>query len=282
MRVVGPIERTRVLARDGESQVEREDALAVEEPLEIRIRPANRRTARPLVTTMRTPGNDEELVAGLLFAEGILRSREDLRGLERPVDRRIDPELRANVMIATLAEDAQARGEKLERGTVMGSACGVCGKTSIENVIPPETPPLVSKIRIRGEVLFALPDRLREGQSVFSRTGGLHAAGLFDAEGGLRALREDIGRHNATDKLVGHFLLEGGLPLAESVLMVSGRAGFEIVQKAYSAGIPVVASVSAPSSLAVELAEAAGLTLVGFLRERRYNVYAHSGRILPA
>lgn len=282
MRVVGPIERTRVLARDGESQVEREDALAVEEPLEIRIRPANRRTARPLVTTMRTPGNDEELVAGLLFAEGILRSREDLRGLERPVDRRIDPELRANVMIATLAEDAQARGEKLERGTVMGSACGVCGKTSIENVIPPETPPLVSKIRISGEVLFALPDRLREGQSVFSRTGGLHAAGLFDAGGGLRALREDIGRHNATDKLVGHFLLEGGLPLAESVLMVSGRAGFEIVQKAYSAGIPVVASVSAPSSLAVELAEAAGLTLVGFLRERRYNVYAHSGRILPA
>src|SRR5512138_194384 len=282
MRVVGPIERTRVLARDGESQVEREDALAVEEPLEIRIRPANRRTARPLVTTMRTPGNDEELVAGLLFAEGILRSREDLRGLERPVDRRIDPELRANVMIATLAEDAQARGEKLERGTVMGSACGVCGKTSIENVIPPEAPPLVSKIRIRGEVLFALPDRLREGQSVFSRTGGLHAAGLFDAGGGLRALREDIGRHNATDKLVGHFLLEGDLPLAESVLMVSGRAGFEIVQKAYSAGIPVVASVSAPSSLAVELAEAAGLTLVGFLRERRYNVYAHSGRILPA
>ena len=282
MRVVGPIERTRVLARDGESQVEREDALAVEEPLEIRIRPANRRTARPLVTTMRTPGNDEELVAGLLFAEGILRSREDLRGLERPVDRRIDPELRANVMIATLAEDAQARGEKLERGTVMGSACGVCGKTSIENVIPPEAPPLVSKIRIRGEVLFALPDRLREGQSVFSRTGGLHAAGLFDAGGGLRALREDIGRHNATDKLVGHFLLKGGLPLAESVLMVSGRAGFEIVQKAYSAGIPVVASVSAPSSLAVELAEAAGLTLVGFLRERRYNVYAHPGRILPA
>jgi FdhD protein len=231
---------------------------------------------------MRTPGNDEELVAGLLFAEGVLTSREDLLGLERPVDPRIDPELRANVMIATLAPDAQKRGEKLERGTVMGSACGVCGKTSIENVIPSDAPPLVSNLQISPELLFALPARLREGQSVFSTTGGLHAAGLFDAGGRLRALREDIGRHNATDKLVGRFLLRDELPLSISVLMVSGRAGFEIVQKAYSAGIPVVASVSAPSSLAVELADAAGLTLVGFLRERRYNVYAHPTRILTS
>ena len=282
MRDVEPIERTRVVARDGERQVEREDALAVEEPLEIRIRPADSGGARSFVTTMRTPGNDEELVAGLLFAEGVLRSREDLLGLERPVDPRIDPELRANVMIATLASDAQARGEKLERGTVMGSACGVCGKTSIENVIPSDAPPLVSNLRIRPDLLFALPGRLREGQSVFSTTGGLHAAGLFDAGGRLQALREDIGRHNATDKLVGFFLLRDELPLADSVLMVSGRAGFEIVQKAYAAGIPIVASVSAPSSLAVELADAAGLTLVGFLRERRYNVYAHPARILSA
>lgn len=282
MRDVEPIERTRVLARDGESQVERDDALAVEEPLEIRIRSADRGTARSFVTTMRTPGHDEELVAGLLFAEGVLQSRRDLLGLERPVDPRIEPELRANVMIAVVSPDARARGEKLERGTVMGSACGVCGKTSIENVLPPDAPLLVSGIRIRPEVLFALPGRLREGQSVFSRTGGLHAAGLFDAEGRIRALREDIGRHNATDKLVGHFLLEDGLPLAESVLMVSGRAGFEIAQKAYAAGIPVLASVSAPSSLAVEFADAAGLTLVGFLRGRRYNVYAHPARILPS
>ena len=277
-----PIERTRVVARDGERQVEREDALAVEEPLEIRIRPADRGAARSFVTTMRTPGNDEVLAAGLLFAEGVLTSRDDLLGLERPVDPRIEPQLRANVIIATLASDAHARGEKLERGTVMGSACGVCGKTSIENVIPSDAAPLVSDLRIRPEFLFALPGKLRESQSVFSTTGGLHAAGLFDAGGRLLALREDIGRHNATDKLVGRFLLEDELPLANSVLMVSGRAGFEIIQKAYSAGIPVVASVSAPSSLAVELADASGLTLVGFLRERRYNIYANPSRILSA
>jgi len=277
-----PIERTRVVARDGERQVERDDALAVEEPLEIRIRPADRGAARSFVTTMRTPGNDEELAAGLLFAEGVLTSRDDLLGLERPVDPRIEPQLRANVIMATLDPDAYARGEKLERGTVMGSACGVCGKTSIENVIPSDAAPLVSDLRIRPEFLFALPGKLRESQSVFSTTGGLHAAGLFDAGGRLLALREDIGRHNATDKLVGRFLLEDELPLANSVLVVSGRAGFEIIQKAYSAGIPVVASVSAPSSLAVELADASGLTLVGFLRERRYNIYANPSRILSA
>jgi FdhD protein len=282
MSHMDPIEKTRVVTRDGERQTEREDALAVEEPLEIRIRPDDRTPARSFVTTMRTPGNDEELVAGLLFAEGVLRSREDLRGLDRPVDPRIEPELRANVMIATLAPSAHARGEKLERGTVMGSACGVCGKTSIENVIPPDVSPLVSDLRIRPDFLFALPGKLREAQSVFSSTGGLHAAGLFDVDGRLRALREDIGRHNATDKLVGRFLLRGDLPLADSVLMVSGRAGFEIVQKAFAAGIPIVASVSAPSSLAVELADTAGLTLVGFLRDRRYNVYANPERILAA
>jgi FdhD protein len=277
-----PVEKTRVVTRDGDRQIEREDVLAVEEPLEIRIRPEGGARPRSFVTTMRTPGNDEELVAGLLFAEGVLRSRQDLLGLERPVDPRIEPELRANVMIATLGPDAQARGERLVRGTVMGSACGVCGKTSIENVIPPEVSPLLSDLRIGPDLLFSLPEKLREAQSVFSTTGGLHAAGLFDAGGGLRALREDIGRHNATDKLVGRFLLRDELPLADSVLMVSGRAGFEIVEKAYSAGIPIVASVSAPSSLAVELADAAGLTLVGFLRGRRYNVYANPARILTA
>ncbi|HEV8609333.1 MAG TPA: formate dehydrogenase accessory sulfurtransferase FdhD [Thermoanaerobaculia bacterium] len=275
-----PIEKVRVVAREGERQIERDDALAVEEPLEIRISSTGLTGARSFVTTMRTPGHDEELVAGLLFAEGVLTSRGDLLRLERPVDPRIDRELRANVMIATLSPDAHARGEKLERGTVMGSACGVCGKTSIENVIPSDAAPLVSDLRIRPEILFSLPGRLREGQSVFSTTGGLHAVGLFDTDGRLRALREDIGRHNATDKLVGRFFLRDELPLADSVMMVSGRAGFEIVQKAYSAGIPIVASVSAPSSLAVELADAAGLTLVGFLRERRYNVYANPARIL--
>ncbi len=276
-----PVERVRVRAREEDSEIEREDALAVEEPLQIRIRQTAIGPASPFVTTMRTPGHDEELAAGLLFAEGVLTSREDLAGLERPSDPRIDPQLRANVLVATLAEEAFDRAAGLQRGTIMGSACGVCGKTSIENVIPADRPPLTSGPRVSAEVLYALPARLRERQSIFARTGGLHAAALFDAEGELLELREDIGRHNATDKVVGAFLLRGGLPLFNSLLMVSGRAGFEIVQKAYAAGIPIVASVSAPSSLAVELAQTGGITLVGFLRERRFNIYANPQRVRP-
>jgi FdhD protein len=276
---VEPIERVRVRAREGDAEVERADALAVEEPLEIRVRGEDAAPAVSFVTTMRTPGNDEELAAGLLFAEGVLAGRSDLRSLDRPADPRIAPDLRANVVIATLAPEALSRAGKLTRGTVMGSACGVCGKTSIENVLPANAAPLDSKLIVPPEVLYALPERLRERQSVFAQTGGLHAAALFTPKGELRAAREDIGRHNATDKLVGSFWLAGALPLSDSILMVSGRAGFEIAQKAFAAGIPLVASVSAPSSLAVELAEAAGLTLVGFLRGRRFNVYTHPARI---
>ena len=274
-----PIDRVRVRARDGDSEIEREDALAVEEPLEIRIRGAGDARVFSFVTTMRTPGNDEELAAGLLFAEGVLESRRDLQGLARPADPRIDPELKANVLVADLARGAFARAGKLQRGTVMGSACGVCGKTSIENVIPADRPPLSSSLRVTPELLYGLPGHLRERQSLFARTGGLHAAGLFSPGGELLEIREDIGRHNATDKLVGTFLLRGGLPLSETILMVSGRAGFEIVQKAFAAGIPIVASVSAPSSLAAALAETAGVTLVGFLRDRRFNVYANPERV---
>jgi FdhD protein len=276
-----PIDRVRVRAREGDSEVEREDVLAVEEPLEIRVRPEGGASVSSFVTTMRTPGNDEELAAGLLFAEGVLETRPDLTGLDRPTDRRIDPELRANVLIASLSPNAFARASKLQRGTVMGSACGVCGKTSIENVIPSDRPPLSSRVRVSPDVLYSLPGRLRERQSIFGQTGGLHAAALFSPDGELQEIREDIGRHNATDKLVGAFLLRGELPLSDLVLMVSGRAGFEIVQKAYAAGIPIVASVSAPSSLAVELAQTAGLTLVGFLRDLRFNVYAGEHRIQP-
>ena len=186
-----------------------------------------------------------------------------------------------NVLVGTVSPAAFARSEKLRRGTVMGSACGVCGKTSIEAVIPADRPPLLSSLRLGSGVLLSLPDGLRQHQSVFSQTGGLHAAALFGSAGEVRRVREDIGRHNAVDKLVGAGLRNGELPFSDAVLMVSGRAGFEIVQKAYAAGIPIVASVSAPSSLAVELADAGGLTLVGFLRELRYNVYSHSYRILP-
>jgi len=272
-----PIDRVRV--REGDSETEREDVLAVEEPLEIRIRSGATGPPSSFVTTMRTPGHDEELAAGLLFAEGVLEGRSDLVSLERPADPRIDPELRANVLLAALDSSAFERAAGLGRRTVMGSAGGVCGKTSIENVIPSDRPALSSRLQVSAELLYSLPGRLRERQSLFARTGGLHAAGLFTADVNLLEIREDIGRHNATDKVVGAFLLNDLLPLSDRVLMVSGRAGFEIVQKAYAAGIPIVASVSAPSSLAVELAQTAGVTLVGFLRERRFNIYANPERI---
>ncbi|MEP6801346.1 MAG: formate dehydrogenase accessory sulfurtransferase FdhD [Acidobacteriota bacterium] len=278
---MNPIERVRVVARDGESETEREDLLAVEEPLEIRLRVAGAPRAEPFVTTMRTPGHDEELAAGLLFAEGVLAGRSDLLDLSRPSDPRVDPELRANVLVATVSPEALARSQSLRRRTVMGSACGVCGKTSIDNVLSEDRPPLPSGFRLDPRVLVRLPDLLRAGQSVFSQTGGLHGAGLFDASGILEDLREDIGRHNAVDKVVGTAWLGSRLPLSDRVLVVSGRAGFEIAQKAAAAGIPVLASVSAPSSLAVELADAAGLTLVGFLRGARFNVYTHAVRLQP-
>jgi len=276
---VDPVERVRVLAREEGTQVEREDALAVEEPLEIRVcAPGSAAVAR-FVTTMRTPGHDEELVAGLLFAEGIVTGRDDLVTIGRPSDPRIDAELRQNVVVAGLAPAALARSEGLQRATVMGSACGVCGRTVIGRVLAEGTEPILSNMRVQAELLYSLPARLRERQSVFARTGGLHAAGLFDAEGRLLEIREDIGRHNAVDKLVGAHWLARAVPLSERLLLISGRAGFEIVQKACFAGIPMIASVSAPSSLAVELAEAAGITLVGFLRERRFNVYTHAARV---
>jgi len=276
---VEPIERVRVRAREGDTEIERADALAVEEPLAIRVRGRDG-PAVSFVTTMRTPGHDEELAAGLLFAEGVLGARGDLLALDRPTDPRVAPELRGNVLIATLGPEALLRAQELTRGTVMGSACGVCGKTSIENVMPDGAAPLAAKLTVAPEVLYALPDHLRERQSVFAQTGGLHAAALFTPSGELVAVREDIGRHNATDKLVGSRWLEAALPLSDSILVVSGRAGFEIAQKAFAAGVPILASVSAPSSLAVELAESAGVTLVGFLRGRRFNVYAHPARVL--
>jgi FdhD protein len=276
---VQPIERVRIRAREGDAEVERDDVLAVEEPLEIRVRGQDGSAATSFVTTMRTPGHDEELAAGLLFAEGVLSGRGDLIALEHLQDPRVEPELRANVLVAVLEGEALARARKLTRGSVMGSACGVCGKTSIENVIPRDAKPLAARWQVEPELLYSFPDRLRARQSVFAETGGLHAAGLFDARGELLRLREDIGRHNALDKLVGSFWLENALPLGERLAMVSGRAGFELVQKAFSAGIPLLASVSAPSSLAVELAEATGVTLLGFVRSRRFNVYAHPGRV---
>jgi len=279
---VDSIESVRVRAREGDSEVDRTDDLAVEEPLEIRIAGPGEDPAARFVTTMRTPGSDEELAAGLLLAEGVLAERSDLVAIGRPEDPRMAEELKANSVIVRVSEQARVRAARLARGTVMGSACGVCGKTSIENVIPVEAAPLASRLRVTPDFLYALPVRLRERQSIFSRTGGLHAAALFRPDGELATLREDIGRHNATDKVVGHCFLGGRVPVGDGALMVSGRAGFEIVQKAYNAGIPIVAAVSAPSSLAVDLADATGITLIGFLRDRRFNVYTHSQRVAAA
>jgi FdhD protein len=275
-----PVERVRIRTVEDGLDAERDDTVAAEEPLAIRIRTEGEGTGFLFVTTMRTPGNDEELAAGLLFAEGAVASPDEIVSLSRADDRAIGRERRENVVVATLAPAAAERAGKLRRTAVMSSACGVCGRDSIDAAVPADRPRIGGSLRVSPELLHALPARLRERQSIFASTGGLHAAGLFSGDGTLRELREDIGRHNATDKLVGVFLLRGEVPLSDSILMVSGRAGFEIVQKACAAGIPVVASVSAPSSLAVSLAEAAGVTLLGFLRNRRFNVYANPERVL--
>lgn len=243
-----------------------QDYLAAEEPLEIRA------GGRPLTVTMRTPGHDRELAAGLLFTEGFLDEPEQLMGLSQA------PGARGNLIEAGLAAGASAL-LNADRALISSSGCGICGKASIDAVRRRGLRAPNPGFRIDPEVLCGLPDRLRAGQQVFGRTGGLHAAALFDAEGNLLALREDIGRHNAVDKIVGWALLEKMLPLSNHLLLVSGRGGFEIAQKTIAAGIPVLASVSAPSSLAVRLARELNLTLAGFLRGRRFVVYSGQARI---
>jgi len=274
---MNPVERVRVRTIEGGRDADRDDDVAVEEPLAIQIRREGSEAGFAFVTTMRTPGNDVELAAGLLFGEGVIEGPGDVVRLavpDTPVGKRDD-----NVVVATLRSAAVDRAEKLQRASVMGSACGVCGKTTIDNLIPAGRPAIADRLRVDPEILLALPRRLREKQSIFASTGGLHAAGLFTFAGELEEVREDIGRHNATDKLVGTCLLRGRIPISGGILAVSGRAGFEIVQKAVAAGIPLVASVSAPSSLAIALADAGGVTLIGFLRDRRFNVYSHRHRV---
>jgi FdhD protein len=266
------IEVTQVTQWENGEATRVEDYLAAEEPLEIR---AGRSS---LGITMRTPGDDKELVAGFLFTEGILSRREHLKAIHLPGDAARE----RNVVRVTLDRKVRLSRGAASRRFSVGSACGVCGKASI------------AQLRRRGlrrpeaaspfdpEVLCRLPQKLRAAQAVFGRTGGLHAAALFDAAGELLVLREDIGRHNAVDKVVGWAFLQSRLPLSEHVLLVSGRGGFEIVQKALAAGIPLLASVSAPSSLAVQLARELGLTLIGFLRGRRFVIYSEEDRIAVA
>jgi FdhD protein len=250
----------------------RADLLAVEEPLEIRV------DDEPLTVTMRTPGDDIDLAAGFLFTEGLLGSLDDVHEI-RMCDE--------NVAAVTLQPGHALRNQNAgpdgpARKFLITSACGVCGKDSIEAVrVRSAFDVAADTVRLSPAVLAGLPDRLRQAQRVFARTGGLHAAGLFSRDGTLRVLREDVGRHNAVDKVAGWALRSGLVPLAGHVLLVSGRASFELAQKALMIGVPVLAAVSAPSSLAASLAEESGMTLVGFLRGTTMNVYAGAERVRP-
>jgi FdhD protein len=266
-------ERRRVLRISlPRSAADRADLLAVEEPLEIRI------GGSPLTVTMRTPGDDIDLTAGFLFGEGLLSRAVDLRQIRMCDENVADVTLEPAARPGDVARATDAR--RAQRNFLTTSACGVCGKESIESIrVRSRYDITADPVQVSPEVLASLPDRLRDAQRVFASTGGLHAAGLFSADGTLLVLREDVGRHNAVDKVIGWTLREGRLPLAGHILLVSGRASFELVQKASVAGIPVLAAVSAPSSLAADLAADAGMTLVGFLRGTSMNAYTGTHRL---
>jgi len=258
-----------IVRMNSEGSVQTEhDHIAVEEPLEIRIGNA------PFVVTMRTPGHDEDLAVGFLVSEGILQKRSNIKELSRcPTSP--TPE---NTLRVDLKPDAIPEGIKSSRHGAIAASCGVCGKNSID-VVQNQFPRLDQSFQLDRQQLIELPDKLRASQAVFDQTGGLHSAGIFDLEGNLLFQREDVGRHNALDKVIGHAFLNDLWPLDNHVLMVSGRVAFEIMQKALAARIGLVAAVSAPSSLAISFALESGQTLVGFLRNGKFNVYSHPQRI---
>lgn len=270
-------ERRRVVRiRDGRVS-ERPDTLAGEEPLEIRV------DGRRLTVTMRTPGDDFALATGFLVSEGVVSRAEDVTRVLYCAGAAPGEPNTYNTVEVRLAGSVPPPAASLQRHVYTSSSCGLCGRTSLDAVRTAARWPLASGPELEPGLLARLPDRLRAEQRIFARTGGLHAAALFAADGTLLDVREDVGRHNAVDKLVGRALTDGALPLDGTVLVVSGRASFELVQKAVMAGVPVLAAVSAPSSLAVDLAEESGLTLVGFLRGDSMNVYAGAGRLrLPS
>jgi len=275
-----PTTRVRVTRVAGSRRESAEDVVAGEEPMEIRLSIPQEEGAftRNVSVTMRTPGDDFELAAGFLFTEGIVSRREDIEGIAYTPGGKRDQE--NNVVTVSLRSGLKLDPEKLLRHFYTTSSCGVCGKASLDAVrVVVSGKPRRGSPKISPATVTLLPDRLRESQSLFARTGGIHAAGLFTPDGKLVAVREDVGRHNAVDKLVGEQFLRGSVPLGGSVLQVSGRGGFEIVQKALVAGIPIVSSVGAPSSLAVDLAREFDMTLLGFVRDGRFNVYADAGRI---
>jgi FdhD protein len=273
-----PILTVPVQKVDGDSSAPVQDLLAVEEPLEIRL------GEKAVSVTMRTPGHDFELAAGFLFTEGILHDAAEIGEIRwspmPPGDRGANPRQLGNSVTVELKPGVEVELDRLERHFYTSSSCGVCGKASIEAIqmqgrpVLPRNAPLVETA-----VIHHLPETLRREQPVFERTGGLHAAALFDPQGNLQLLREDVGRHNALDKLIGSEMLAGRTPLGGYVLLVSGRASFELVQKALMAGIPILAAVGAPSSLAVETAQRFNLTLLGFVRDGRFNIYSGASRI---
>jgi FdhD protein len=253
------------------------DLVAVEEPLEIQVG-VGEAGWKTVSITMRTPGHDSELATGFLFTEGIVGGTEDVVGVEH-CGPPAGPGGTRNVIRVRLAPSVRPAIERLDRNFYTASSCGVCGKTSIEAVQLARRPVLGAGPAIRRDLLGTLPARLHEAQDVFRTTGGLHAAALFDADGNLVAHGEDVGRHNAVDKVVGALLAEGRLPATDTLLVVSGRAGFELVQKALMASIPAMVAIGAPSSLAVELAREFGMTLAGFVRDGQFNVYSGGERI---
>lgn len=261
-----PIDRIDGTQRTGDT-----DRLAVEEPVEIRL------GNKPLAITMRTPGHDADLAAGFCVTEGLVRIADDLA--------RVEPcalDDYGNVVIVTLSEAAAnertAAIDRAQRQSFLSSSCGVCGKESIDRIAQ-NIPPIDDNFAVSASLIALLPDKMRSAQATFDRTGGLHAAALFDCQGELLVLREDVGRHNAVDKVIGRMALLGRLPLNRTILLVSGRSSFEIMQKAAMAGIPMLCAVSAPSSLAVDFAQQTCQTLIGFLRGDRMNIYAHAQRI---
>jgi len=267
---------TPVVRYDGSHGVQAYDNVVTEEPLELRLIAGA--TTRTLAITMRTPGNDFELAAGFVAGERIVRSREEIAGVSYCVDPAVDAEQRYNIVNIALAARTLPDLTRFERHFTMNSSCGICGRANLEALAELGVEPLSDPLRVPIARIYQLPEQMREAQRVFAVTGGLHAAALFDPGGAALAVREDVGRHNAVDKLAGWAMLEGR-SLAGSILFVSGRASYEILQKAAVARIPIVCAVSAPSSLAVDLARAFNITLAAFVRGERANVYSAAERI---
>jgi FdhD protein len=272
----GASTKTRVTTYRGPDVLQRSDAVATEEPLEIRLHHIGDDYLSSV--TMRTPGNDFELATGWLLAEGIVKRHDDITRMAYCVDREVGEEQRYNIVNVHLRTDVPQDLGAIERNFFTTSACGVCGKAGLDQLAT-KAARIDSGFSVSAETIRSLPGKLRAGQGVFERTGGLHAAGLFDSSGLLLGLREDVGRHNALDKLLGWALLEKMLPLSDCIVLVSGRASFELAQKSVVAGVPIMCAVSAPSSLAIEVANDFNMTLIGFLRDERFNLYAGAERI---